>query len=127
MKIRGCLPLWCFVAVVVLAFANPDIYTDFHNNGLLHAIKSWAKTVAISVLLAAVLLALSMPSALFSWLFSWFFSRRGVTAGDLRFLLLLFGCCAVAIELMLLFFSWKSYLDGAENFRICVFSCPSDK
>ena len=112
MKIR--LPPWKTVALALLAvqvlltLVNPHIYTDFHDNGLLHSIGVWAELFFIPWILVVICLIISLPSALFSLLFS----RKPITARSTHFLLVILICCAVFFEALLLDISWKEHLAG---------------
>lgn len=110
MKIR--LPPWNTVALallavqVVLTLVNPHIYTDFHNNGLLHSIGVWATLFFIPWLGVIVCLILSLPGTLLGMLFS----RKPTTARDIHFFLVGILCGAVWFEALLLYIGWKEHL-----------------
>lgn len=112
MKIR--LPPWNTVALallavqVVLTLVNPHLYTDFHNNGLLHSIGVWATLFFLPWLGVIVCLILSLPGTLLGMLFS----RKPTTARDIHFFLVGIVCGAVLFEGLLLYIGWKEHLAG---------------
>lgn len=112
MKIR--LTPWNTVALallavqVVLTLVNPHIYTDFHDNGLLHSIGVWATLFFLPWLGVFVCLILSLPGTLLSLLFS----RKPITARGIHFFLIVIICGAVLFEALVLNISWKEHLAG---------------